>query len=143
MFKEFKAFILRGNVLDLAVGLVVGAAFSKIVSSFVADILLPPVGMLIGKLDFSNLFLDLSHGSYASLAEAKKAGAPTINYGLFLNNVVDFLIVAAAIFMVVKLANRFTPAKPVPVTVTTRPCSFCLMEIPPSAKKCGHCTSVF
>ena len=141
MLKEFKAFILRGNVLDLAVGIVVGAAFSKIVSSFVADILMPPVGYLIGKVDFADLYLDLSGGHYPSLTEARKSGAPTVNYGLFLNNVINFLIVAAAVFLVVKLVNRLNKFRPASEAAAASTCGFCLMSIPVSAKKCGHCTS--
>ena len=139
MIKEFKAFLLRGNVLDLAVGIVIGAAFTKIISSFVADVLMPPIGLLLGNVDFSNLYVNLSHTQYATLAEAKKAGAPTLNYGVFLNNVVDFVIVAFAIFLVVKVANRF--AKPKVTEVKSRACQFCLMDVPFAAKKCGHCTS--
>lgn len=106
MLKEFREFISRGNVLDLAVGIIIGGAFGKIVSSFVADVLMPPIGMLLGKMDFSNLYLSLSGETYASLAEAKKAGAATLNYGLFLNAVIDFVIVGFAIFLLVKAANR-------------------------------------
>lgn len=105
MWNEFKKFIMRGNVLDLAIGIVIGAAFGKIVSSLVADLLLPPIGLLAGRMDFSNLFIDLSGQSYATLAAAKAAGAPTLNYGLFLNTLIDFLIVSFAVFMVVKVAN--------------------------------------
>ena len=140
MLKDFKAFILRGNVLDLAVGVIIGAAFGKIIASFVADILMPPVGLLLGNVDFSTLFLNLSHTPYATLAEAKKAGAPTMNYGIFLNNVIDFLIVASAIFMVVKFASKLSKPKPA-AAVTTKGCPLCLMDIPLAAKKCGHCTS--
>jgi large conductance mechanosensitive channel len=139
MIKEFKAFILRGNVLDLAVGIVIGAAFTKIVSSFVSDVLMPPVGLLLGNVDLSNLYLNLSRTPYATLAEAKKAGAPTLNYGVFLNNIVDFVIVAFVIFLVVKAANRFT--KPKVAAVVSKACQYCLMDVPVAAKKCGHCTS--
>ena len=107
MFKEFKEFAMRGSVLDLAVGVIIGAAFGKIVTSFVSDVLMPPIGLLIGKVDFSNLFIDLSGQHHATMAEAKAAGAATINYGLFLNNVLDFVIVAFAIFLLVRQVNRF------------------------------------
>ena len=139
MLKEFKAFAMRGNVLDLAVGIVIGAAFGKIVSSFVADILMPPVGLLIGKTDFSSLFIDLSSTKHATLAEAKAAGAATINYGLFLQSVVDFLIVAFVIFLIVKQVNRLQgppPAKP-----KMKDCPQCLSSIPALAVRCAHCTS--
>src|SRR5215831_17176866 len=106
MLKEFKEFIMRGNVMDLAVGIVIGAAFGKIVTSFVSDILMPPIGLALGKVDFTNLFIDLSGKHYATLAEAKAAGAATINYGIFLNTLIEFLIVAFAIFLVVRVANR-------------------------------------
>lgn len=120
MLKEFKDFAMRGNVLDMAVGVVVGAAFGKIVSSFVADVLMPPIGLLLGKVDFSDLFISLSGTSYPSLAAAKEAGAPTLNYGLFLNTVIDFVIVAFAIFLLIRQVNRFVrkpeaaPAEPPP-----------------------------
>ena len=142
MFKEFKTFILRGNVLDLAIGIIIGGAFGKIVSSFVADILMPPIGMLLGKVDFSSLFVVLNGQSYPSLAEAKKAGAPTINYGLFINTLIDFLIVAFCIFMVVRFINRMLRTEPAsPPAPHTKDCPQCLMNIPFAAKKCGHCTS--
>src|SRR5215510_12664199 len=118
MLKEFKEFAMRGNVLDMAVGIIIGAAFGKIVSSFVADILMPPLGLLLGKVDFSNLFVTLSSGSYPSLTAAKAAGAATVNYGVFLNSVIDFLIVAFAIFLLIRQVNRFVktpeaaPAEP-------------------------------
>jgi large conductance mechanosensitive channel len=140
MFKEFKAFIMRGNVLDLAVAVVIGAAFGRIVSSFVADIVMPPIGVVTGKVDFSNLFIDLSGTSHPTLAAAKAAGAATINYGLFLNTVVDFLIVALVIFFVVQQANKFK-AKPAPAAVTTKDCPFCATPIPLAAKRCPNCTS--
>lgn len=139
MFKEFKTFIMRGNVLDLAVGIVMGAAFGVIVTSFVNDILMPPIGRLLGRVDFSNLFLNLTPDKYSgpSLAEAKKAGAATINYGLFINNILNFVIVAFAVFVVVKQANRFRK----PVEVSTKECAFCLKEIPLKATRCAFCTS--
>lgn len=109
---EFKAFINRGNVIDMAVGVIVGGAFGKITTSLVNDVLMPPIGLLLGKVDFNNLYINLSGQAYATLAEAQKAGAPTINYGLFINNVINFLIVAFVIFMVVKQMNRFMPKPP-------------------------------
>ena len=138
MLKEFKEFAMRGNVLDMAIGIIIGASFGKIITSFVADILMPPLGLLLGKVDFSNLFVSLS-GTYPSLAAAQAAGAPTLNYGLFLNTVIDFLIVAFAIFLVVKQVNRFTP-KPVPAP-TTKDCPYCASAIPIVATRCPHCTS--
>jgi large conductance mechanosensitive channel len=138
MLKEFKEFAMRGNVLDMAVGIIIGAAFGKIITSFVGDILMPPLGLLLGKVDFSSLFLTLSGGPYGSLAAAKAAGAPTINYGLFLNTVLDFLIVAFAIFLLIRQVNRFTP-KPAPPA--TKDCPYCLSAVPLKAIRCLHCTS--
>jgi large conductance mechanosensitive channel len=140
VWKEFREFVMRGNVVDLAVGLVVGAAFGKIVTSFVADVLMPPLGLLLGKVDFSNLFINLSGGSYSSLAEAKAAGAPTINYGLFINTIIDFVIVAFAIFVVVRAINKLR-RQPPPVTPTTRGCPYCFTMIPLQATRCPACTS--
>jgi len=141
MFKEFKEFAMRGNVLDMAIGVVIGAAFGKIVTSFVADILMPPLGLLLGKVDFSNLFVSLSGQSYPTVAAAKAAGAPTLNYGLFLNTVLDFLIVAFAIFLLIQQVNRFMK-KPAPAAVpTTKDCSYCASAIPLKATRCPHCTS--
>ena len=140
MLKEFKEFAMRGNVLDMAVGIIIGAAFGKIVSSLVEDIIMPPIGAL-GHVDFSNLFVNLSHDSYPTIAMAKTAGQPTLNYGLFLNSVVNFLIIAFAIFLLLRMVNRWL-LKPAPaVAPTTRDCPQCLMAIPIAAKKCGHCTS--
>jgi large conductance mechanosensitive channel len=141
MLKEFRDFAMRGSVVDLAIGVIIGAAFGKIVSSMVNDIIMPPLGLLLGQVDFSNLFINLSGQSYASLAEAQAAGAPTINYGLFINNIVDFLIVAFAIFIVVRQINRLT-RKPEPAAApTTRPCPYCLTTIPLKATRCPSCTS--
>jgi large conductance mechanosensitive channel len=140
MLKEFREFALRGNVIDLAVGIIIGVAFGKIVSSLVADVIMPPIGLLLGNVDFSNLFLNLSAGTYASVDEAKKAGAATLNYGLFINTVIDFVIIAFAIFIIVKQINRFKKAPP-PADPTTKDCKFCLMTIPIKATRCGHCTS--
>jgi large conductance mechanosensitive channel len=140
MFREFKEFVMRGNVLDLAVGIIVGAAFGKIVTSLVSDIVMPPIGLALGKVDFANLFIDLSGGGHPTLAAAKAAGAATINYGLFLNTIIDFLIVAFAIFLVIRQANKLRP-QPAPAAATTKDCAFCCTAIPIPAKRCPHCTS--
>ncbi len=139
MLKEFKEFAMRGSVLDLAVGVIIGAAFGKIVSSVVDDVLMPPLGRLIGHVDFANLFLNLSDKSYETIAAAKAAGAPTLNYGNFINTIINFLIVAFAIFLLVRTVNRWT-AKPA-AAPTTKDCPQCAMAIPIAAKRCGHCTS--
>jgi large conductance mechanosensitive channel len=139
MLKEFKEFAMRGNVLDMAVGIIIGAAFGKIITSFVNDILMPPIGLLLGKVDFSNLFVNLSTQSFNTIAEAKKAGVATINYGLFLNTVLDFVIVAFAIFLLIKQVNKLN-RKPAPAP-TTRDCPYCLSAIPIAAVRCAHCTS--
>ena len=144
MLKEFKAFVLRGNVMDLAVAVIIGAAFGKIISSLVSDVLMPPIGRLMGKVDFSDLYVNLSGTSYPSLAAAKAAGAATINYGLFLNATVDFLIVAFVLFLVIRMANHMqrVMVKPVaPPPPATKDCPFCLLAIPVKATRCGHCTS--
>jgi large conductance mechanosensitive channel len=142
MLKEFKEFAMRGNVLDMAIGIVIGAAFGKIVTSFVNDILMPPLGLLLGKTDFSSLFINISGKSYATLAEAKAAGAATINYGIFLNTIIDFLIVAFAIFLLVRQVNRLArKPEPAPVTPTTKECPQCLSVIPVRALRCAYCTS--
>jgi large conductance mechanosensitive channel len=141
MFKEFKDFIMRGNVLDLAIGVIIGGAFGKIITSLVNDVIMPPIGLLAGKVDFSTLFINLSAAPYATLAEAQTAGAPTINYGLFLNTVIDFLIVALVVFLLVRQVNRLYPkpaAAPAPVT---KECPYCLSTIPLKATRCAHCTS--
>ena len=141
MLKEFKEFAMRGNVLDLAVGVIIGAAFGKIVASLVDDVLMPPLGRLLGHVDFSTKFINLSDKTYETLAAAKAAGAPTLNYGNFINTMINFLIVAFAIFMVVRAVNRWT-VKPAPaVAPTTKDCPQCAMAIPLAAKRCGHCTS--
>jgi large conductance mechanosensitive channel len=141
MFKEFKEFAMRGNVIDLAVGFIIGAAFGKIVSSLVQDIIMPPIGLVLNKVNFSNLFVALNGSHYDTLADAQKAAAPTLNYGLFLNNVIDFLIVAFCVFLVVQQMNRWTK-KPEPVAApTTKECPQCAMTIPINAKRCPHCTS--
>jgi len=140
MLKEFKEFAMRGNVIDMAVGIIIGAAFGKIVASFVKDIIMPPIGLLMGGVDFSGLFLNLSSTGYATLAEAQKAGAPTLNYGIFINTVIDFIIVAFAIFIVIKQMNRLKKEPP-PADPTSKECPHCLSEIPIKATRCGHCTS--
>ncbi len=140
MFKEFKAFIMRGNVVDLAVGIIIGGAFGKIVSSLVNDILMPPFGLLLKGVDFSNLFLSLS-GKYATLTEAQAAGAPTINYGIFLNNVIDFIIVGFAVFLLVRAVNRLQAPPAPPAAPTTKECPYCFTMIPIPATRCPHCTS--
>ena len=139
---EFKEFVSRGSVVDLAVGVLIGASFGKIVTSFTNDILMPPIGLVLGKVDFSNLFINLSDkGPFKSLAEAKAAGAATLNYGLFINTVLDFLIVAFAIFLLIKQINRFK--RPAPAAApTTKECPQCAMAIPIAAKRCPQCTSV-
>lgn len=140
MLKAFKEFAMKGNVLDLAVGFIIGAAFGKIVTSLVSDIIMPPIGLILGRVDFSNLFLNLSGKSYATLAEAKTAGAATLNYGNFLNNVVDFLIVAFAVFVIVRMVNRWN--KPAPVAApSTKECPYCASTIPLKATRCPNCTS--
>lgn len=139
MFKEFKEFAMQGNVMDLAIGIVIGAAFGKIVTSFVNDVLMPPIGLLMGKVDFADLYLNLSSTAYPSLALAREAGAPVIAYGMFLNNIIDFLIVAIAIFFVVRLINKLK--KEAVEEVTTKECGYCFSEIPLLATRCPQCTS--
>ncbi len=142
MFKEFKEFVMRGNVMDMAIGIVLGGAFGKIVSSFVKDILMPPLGMLLGNVDFTGLFIDLSGKGYATLAEARAAGAPTLNYGIFINTIVDFVIIAFAIFLVVRQINALKRKEEAPAAEpTTKPCPFCLTEIPLEATRCPACTA--
>jgi large conductance mechanosensitive channel len=141
MLSEFKAFISRGNVLDLAVGVIIGAAFGKIVTSLVNDVVMPPIGMIIGQIDFKNLFVPLNGQHYASLADAQKAAAPTINYGVFLNTVLEFLIVAFVIFLMVRQINRLKTPAPTPPTPEARDCPFCLSRIPLKATRCPQCTS--
>ena len=142
MLQEFKKFALQGNVLDMAVGIIIGASFGKIITSIVNDVLMPPIGLLVGRVDFSGLFVNLSGTPYATLAEAKAAGAPTINYGLFLNTVLDFVIVALVIFLLVKQLNRLKSQKPAPAAAaTTRDCPRCVSSIPLRATRCPFCTS--
>jgi large conductance mechanosensitive channel len=141
MWKEFRKFIARGNVIDLAIGVIIGGAFGKIVTSLVNDVVMPPIGLILGKVDFSNLFIDLSGTGYATLAAAQEAGAPTINYGAFINAVINFLIVAFVIFLVVRQINKLQKkeeAKPEP---TTKDCPHCFTKIPIKATRCPNCTS--
>jgi large conductance mechanosensitive channel len=140
VLKEFKKFAMKGNVIDLAVGVIIGGAFGKIVTSLVNDIIMPPIGMLLGKGMFSDLFINLSGTKYASLSEAKAAGAATINYGMFLNNIIDFLIVAFSIFIVIKQLDRFKK-KEEPAKAITKECKFCYSSISIKATRCPHCTS--
>jgi large conductance mechanosensitive channel len=140
VFKEFKEFAVKGNVMDMAVGIIVGAAFGKIVGSLVSDLLMPPIGLLLGKVDFSNLFVNLSGTAYPSVAAAKAAGAPTLNYGMFLNTVLEFVIIAFAVFLVVKQLNRLR-REPAPAEPTTKDCPHCLTAIPIKATRCAACTS--
>ncbi len=140
MLSEFKTFIVRGNMVDLAVGIVIGAAFTGVVNSFVNDLLMPPIGLLLGRVDFGNLFLTLRGGPFPTLAAAKAAGAPTLNYGLFINGIINLLIVGFAVFMVVKQMNRLRGPEPV-AAPTTKDCPACAMPIPLKARRCPHCTS--
>src|SRR5471030_2068979 len=143
MWKEFREFALRGNVIDLAIGIVIGAAFGKIVTSFVSDVLMPQLGLLLGRVDFSNLFITLSSQHYATLAEAKQAGAATLNYGLFINTLIYFAIVAGAVFIVVRQVNRLTRsrAEAAPAAPTSKTCPYCATTIPLAAVRCPNCTS--
>ena len=145
MWKDFKAFLMRGNVIDLAVGFVVGAAFGAIVKSLVDDVIMPPIGLLLGKVDFSNLYLLLHDGTkaappYASLADAKASGAVTLNYGVFINSVISFVIIAAAVFVLVRLVSK-VQKQPAPAAPNTKPCPQCATDIPLAAKRCPNCTS--
>jgi large conductance mechanosensitive channel len=140
MLNEFKTFIVRGNMVDLAVGVVIGAAFTTVVNSFVTDLLMPPIGLLLGRVDFGNLFITLGEGSYPTVAAAKAAGVPTFNYGLFINNVINLVIVGFAVFIVVKQMNRLRGPEPV-AAPTTKECPACAMAIPLKARRCPHCTS--
>ena len=141
MLGEFRTFLMRGNVVDLAVAVVIGAAFGAIVTSFVNDLLMPPIGVILGGVNFSDLFISLSGRSYASLAAAKAAGAPTLNYGVFINTMLKFVIVAFAVFLLVKQVNRLKGPAPAPAAPTTRECPQCAMAIPLKARRYPHCTS--
>ena len=141
MLKEFSDFALRGNMLDMAVGIIIGAAFGRVVSSFVTDLLMPPIGLLTGKSDFSSKFINLSGKAYATLADAKAAGAATINYGVFLNAALDFLIVAFTVFLLIRQVNRLKSEVKPPV-LTTKDCPSCFSAIPIKATRCPHCTSI-
>jgi len=150
VLKDFKAFIMRGNVVDLAVGVIIGAAFGAIVKSLVDDIIMPPIGLATGGLDFSNKFILLKEGAkaagpYASLADAKGAGAVTLNYGVFVNNIITFLIIAAAVFLLVRMISRLhmeqVAMAPPPAAPTTKACPYCATQIPIPAKRCPNCTS--
>ena len=142
MLKEFREFAMRGNVLDMAIGIILGGAFGKIITSLVNDVLMPPIGLLVGRVDFSSLFINLSGASYRTLAEAQKAGAATIRYGLFLNTVLDFLIVAFVIFLLVRQVNRLKrQPESGPIPPATRDCPYCLSPVAVKATRCAHCTS--
>jgi large conductance mechanosensitive channel len=142
MFKEFKEFINRGSVLDLAVGIIIGAAFTGIVNSLVKDVIMPPIGLILGQIDFSSLYINLSAESYGSLAAAQEAGAPTINYGMFINAVINFLIVAFVVFLIVRAFNRMKrKEEPAPAAPTTKECPYCLSSVAIKATRCPNCTS--
>lgn len=141
MWEEFKKFAMRGSVIDLAIGIILGTAFGAIVNSFVNDIIMPPIGLLLGRVDFSNLFINLSSTPYASLAEAQQAGAPTINYGIFINTIINFLIVALVLFLIIRQVNRWTAKPAEPAAPTTKECPYCYSEIPIKATRCPNCTS--
>lgn len=146
MFKEFREFAVKGNVVDMAVGIIIGGAFGTIVSSLVADVLMPPIGLLLGNVDFTNIFVVLKEGKvpapYAALADAKAAGAVTMNIGVFINAVISFVIVAFSVFLLIRNINRLRKEKEAPPAVpTTRECPFCLLTVPIKATRCGHCTS--
>ena len=143
MLKEFKEFAMKGNVLDMAIGIIIGAAFGKVVTSLVEDLLMPPIGLLLGKVDFTNLFLNLSDKTFDTLAAAKAAGAATLNYGMFLNTIISFLIVAFAVFLLVRQVNRLRrQPEPLPAAApTAKECPYCLSTIAMKASRCPHCTS--
>jgi large conductance mechanosensitive channel len=140
MLKAFREFAVRGNVIDLAVGVIIGAAFGKIVTSLVSDVIMPPIGALIGSVDFKDFFINLSGKEFTTLAEAKAAGAATINYGAFINTCIDFLILAFAIFVMVRWINRLK-SEPPPASPTSKECPFCVSSIPLKATRCPNCTS--
>jgi large conductance mechanosensitive channel len=140
MLREFREFALRGNLIDLAIGFILGTAFGAIVKSLVEDVIMPPLGLLLGRVDFSNLYVNLSGGNYASLAQAKQAGAATLNYGIFINTIINFVIVALVMFLLVRAVNRLQKPAPVPVA-DTKECPYCYSLIPLKATRCPHCTS--
>ena len=140
MIKEFKEFAMKGNVLDMAVGIIIGAAFGKIVTSFVSDVLMPPLGKLLGNVDFSGLFINLSDQHYATISAAKEAGAATLNYGVFINTIIDFILVAFAVFLLVRQVNKMK-RQPPPADPTSKSCPFCISSIPIKASRCPNCTS--
>jgi len=141
MLKEFKDFTMRGNVLDMAVGIVLGASFGGIVTSLVNDVLMPPIGLMMGRVDFSNLFLNLTSRHFETVAAAKAAGAATLNYGLFLNTVINFVIVAFAVFLLVRQVSRLRPPAPAPAAPALKACVYCCSQIPLAATRCPQCTS--
>jgi large conductance mechanosensitive channel len=141
MLSDFKEFAMRGNVVDLAVGFVVGAAFGKITTSLVNDVIMPPIGLLLGRVDFSSLYINLSEKTFPSLAAARTAGVPLIAYGFFINTIIDFVIVAFAMFILVKQMNRLASPAPAPPAPADKDCPYCLSKIPLAATKCAHCTS--
>ena len=146
MVTEFKKFVMRGNVIDMAVGIIFGGAFTKIVNSMVADIMMPPLGLLLGKVDFSNWFVVIKKGTtagpYATMADAQAAGATTMNLGLFLNAIISFIIVAFCIFLLIKAINKLnSPKEQAPIPVTTKKCPYCCSDVPVEATRCPHCTS--
>jgi len=141
MLKDFREFVMRGNVMDLAVGVIIGGAFGKIVSSLVSDIIMPPIGLLLNGVDFSNLFVSLTGQDYSTLAEAQAAGAPTLNYGSFINNLIDFLIIALVIFLIIRAVNRLQRPAPAAAPAATKDCPYCFTAIPVKAARCPNCTS--
>ncbi len=145
MFKEFKEFAIKGNVVDMAVGIIIGAAFGTVIKSLVADILMPPIGLLLGNVDFANLYILLKTGNpagpYLALTEAQKAGAVTLNYGAFINNIISFIIVAFAVFFLIRSLNRLKKEEPAPAAPATKECPYCLSAVPAKASRCAHCTS--
>jgi large conductance mechanosensitive channel len=143
MLKEFKEFIMKGNVLDLAIAVIIGAAFGAIVTSMVNDVIMPPIGLVLGHVDFKDLFLALNGQTYASLTAAKAAGAPVLAYGQFINTVINFLVIAFVVFMVVKQANRFKKPAPAPPAPALKECPYCMSMIPMKAVRCSQCTSEF
>ncbi len=141
MLKEFKEFAMRGNVLDMAIGIIMGVAFGAIITSLVNDVIMPPIGLLLGQVDFSNLYINLSGTEFASLAAAEEAGAPVIKFGVFLNAVLNFLIVAFVIFLLVRQVNKLKAKEEAPSEPTTKDCDYCKTEVPIAAVRCPHCTS--